>query len=183
MKCEEITSLIRETPLRELPAALRSALGRHASNCPACERMLASERILQTAMSRLAEPKAPAQLAADIASRIAQLDSARDSAERSESRILATKRRRTKLGWAAMSLGALVCLTCALYGLSVGAWRFGSPTSTIADFAHMDELRRMGLVAYGLLFGALLYLQGIFTHSGSAPDNPRRRMTFPGFRM
>lgn len=172
MNCEEITSLIRETPIRGLPDAQRSAVERHASNCPTCGRMLASERIVQAAMSRLAEPKAPAQFAADIASRIAQLDSARDTAERNESRILAVERRRAKLGWAAMVLGAVVCLACTLYGLSVGAWRFDSSPPTIADFVRpMDDLWRMGFVAYGLLFGTLLYLQGIFTHSGSAPDN------------
>lgn len=173
MNCEAITSLIRETPIRDLPGAQRSAVERHASNCPTCGRLLASERILQAAMSRLAEPKAPAQFAADIASRIAQLDSARDTAERNEPRILAVGRRRTKLGWAAMLLGAVVCLACALYGLSVGAWRFDSSTPTIADFVHMDDLWRMGPVAYGFLLGALLYLQGLFTHSDSAPDNPR----------
>jgi hypothetical protein len=173
MNCEEITSLIRETPIRDLPGAQRSAVERHANNCPTCERMLASERILQAAMSRLAEPKAPAQLAADVASRIAQLDAARNTAERNESRILAVGRRRAKLGWAAMLLGAVICLACVLYGLSVGAWRFDSSTPTIADFVHMDDLWRMGFVAYGFLLGALLYLQGIFTHSDSAPDNQR----------
>jgi hypothetical protein len=169
MNCEEITSLIRETPIRELPGAQRSAVERHANNCPTCGRLLANERILQAAMSRLAEPKAPAQLAAAIASRIAQLDSARDTAERNESRILAVGRRRAKLGWAAMLLGAVVCYSCALYGLSVGAWRFDSSSPTITDFVHMDDLLRMGVIAYGFLLGALLYLQGIFTHSGSAP--------------
>lgn len=173
MNCEELTSLIREMPFRDLPGAQRSAVERHASNCPTCGRMLASERFLQAAMSRLAEPTAPAQLAADIASRIAQLDSARDTAARNESRILAVGRRRAKLGWAAMSLGAVVCLACTLYGLSIGAWRFDSSPSTIADFVHMDDLWRMGPLAYGFLLGALLYLQGIFTHSGSAPDNQR----------
>ena len=173
MNCEEITSLIREMPIRDLPAAQRSAVERHASNCPTCGRMLASERILQVAMSRLAEPKAPAHFAADIASRIAQLDSARNTAERNESRILTVGRRRAKLGWAAMLLGAVVCLACTLYGLSVGAWHFDSSPPTIADFVHMDDMWRMGAVAYGFLLGALLYLQGIFTHSGSAPDNQR----------
>jgi hypothetical protein len=173
MNCEEITSLIHETPIRDLPGAQRSAVERHASNCPTCGRMLASERILQTAMSRLAEPKAPAQLAADIASRIAQLDSARDMAERGESRVLAVRRCRAKLGSAAMLLGVVICLACTLYGLCVGAWRFDTSAPTIADFVHMDDLWRMGPVAYGFLLGALLYLHGIFTHTGSAPDNKR----------
>jgi hypothetical protein len=173
MNCEEVTSLIREIPIRELPGAQRSAVERHASHCPTCGRMLESERILQAAMSRLAEPKAPVQLAADIASRIAQLDSARRRSERNESRTLAVRRRRTKLGWAAMLLGAVVCLACAVYGLSVGAWRFDSHDATLADFFHMDALWRMGPVAYAFLLGALLYLQGIFTNSVSAPDNPR----------
>lgn len=169
MNCEQINSLIGEMPIRDLPGAQRSAVERHASNCPTCGRLLASERILQAAMSRLAEPKAPAQFAADIASRIAQLDSARDTAERNESRILAVGRRRAKLGWAAMLLGAVACLVCTLYGLSVGAWRFDSSTPTIADFIHMDDLWLMGPVAYGFLLGAWLYLQGIFTHSGEPP--------------
>lgn len=173
MNCEEITSLIRETPIRDLPGAQRSAVERHASHCPTCGRMLASERILQVAMSRLAEPKVPAHFAADIASRIEQLGAERDTAERNESRVLAAGRRRAKLGWAAMSLGAAVCLVCTLYGLSVGAWRFDSSTPTIADFVLMDDLWRLGTVAYGFLLGALLYLQGIVTHSGSAPSNQR----------
>jgi hypothetical protein len=113
----------------------------------------------------LVEPKAPAQLAADIASRIAQLDSVRDTAERNEPQILAIGHRRAKLGWAAMLLGAVISLACALYGLSIGAWRFDWSAPTIADFVHMDDLWRMGPVAFGFLLGALLYLQGIFTHS------------------
>jgi hypothetical protein len=173
MNCKDITSLIRETPLRELPGAQRSAVERHASHCLTCGRLLASERALEVAMSRLAEPKAPAQFAAHVAARIAQLDSARHTAERHKSRAIAVERRRAKLGWAAMWVGAVVCLACALYGLSVGAWRFGSPNATLAGFVHMDDLRRMGPIAYGFLLGALLYLQGIFTHSGSAPENPR----------
>ena len=172
MNCEEITALIGETPVRDLSGAQRSLVERHVSSCPTCGRLLASERTLQAAMSRLAEPKAPVELAAGIASRIAQLDAARNTAERDKSRIAAAERRRAKLGWAAMSFGAVVCLACALYGFAVGAWRFDSPTASMADFTHpMADLWRMGLVAYGLLFGAWLYLQGIFTHSGSASDN------------
>ena len=168
MNCEQINSLIRETQFRDLPGAQRSAVEQHANNCPTCGRMLASEKILQAAMSRLAEPKAPVQLAADIASRIAQLDSARDTAERNESRIPAVGHRRAKLGWAPMLLGGVVCFACTLYGLSVGAWRFDLSTPTIAGFVHMDDLWRMGPVAYGFLLGALVYLQGIFTNSEHA---------------
>lgn len=163
MNCEEITSLVGETPIRDLPDAHRSAIERHASHCPTCGRTLAREKNLQAAMSRLAEPKAPAQLAADIASRIAQLELASDTAERNEPRVLAVGTRRSKLGVAAMLLGAVVCLACALYGLSLGAWRFDLSPPTIADLVHMDALWRMGPVAFGFLLGALLYVQGIFS--------------------
>src|SRR5262245_7712587 len=117
MNCEAITSLIRETPIRDLTGARRSAVEQHANNCPTCGQLLASERILQAAMSRLAEPKAPTQLAADIASRIAQLDPARHTAERDRSQILALGCRRARRGWVATFLGAAVCFVCALYGL------------------------------------------------------------------
>jgi hypothetical protein len=134
--------------------------------------MLASERTLEAAMRRLAEPKAPARFAADIASRISQLELARDTAQHNESRTLA-ERRRAKFGLAAMLLGAVVCLACALYGFSIGAWRFDLSAPTIADFIHMDDLWQMGLVAYGFLLGAVLYLQGMFTYSDSGSDHPR----------
>ncbi|MBT7950381.1 MAG: hypothetical protein HN764_02035 [Gammaproteobacteria bacterium] len=74
MNCEQIRELLDEFPLTEFSAQQLVAAEKHAGNCPECEKLLTTEKELESLLKKLPEPEASADLTAAVMTRIQQHD-------------------------------------------------------------------------------------------------------------
>lgn len=74
MNCDQIRDLLDALPFAEFSAQQLAAAEEHAGECPECEKLLASEKELESLLKELPEPEASAGLMAAVMTRIQQHD-------------------------------------------------------------------------------------------------------------
>jgi hypothetical protein len=74
MNCDQIRDLLDALPLAEFTSQQLTSASEHAHGCPECEKLLTSEKKLQSLLRELPEPKASVGLTAAVMTRIQQHD-------------------------------------------------------------------------------------------------------------
>jgi len=74
MNCDQIRDLLDALPLAEFTSQQLNNANEHAHDCPECERLLTSEKELQSLLRELPEPKASVDLTAAVMTRLQQHD-------------------------------------------------------------------------------------------------------------